>query len=189
MRAPVISQVTAGLLLAVILLGCTGGHPAPKTTRPVPVAGATTGPAASRTRPVTMADARHCPVTIGHPGPASPSPGELFGWASSYGNGSLWVGGLWPHGVITFTPDLLDPSGLMDMKFGWWRATDGNLTISGRRLDAPAPPLTADIPSGYGSTGFQATGVIFPAEGCWQVVGKVGHVTLTFVTFVIKPRA
>src|SRR5260370_18787111 len=100
MRAPVISQVTAGLLLAVILPGCTGGHPAPKTTRPVPVAGATTGPTASPTRPVTMADARHCPVTIGHPGPASPSPGELFGWARSYGTGALWVGRLGPPGGI-----------------------------------------------------------------------------------------
>jgi hypothetical protein len=28
--------------------------------------------------------------------------------------------------------------------------------------------------------------VTFPTEGCWRVTGKVGRVTLTFVTFVIK---
>jgi hypothetical protein len=72
------------------------------------------------------------------------------------------------------------------MKFGWWRAVTGPLRITGRRLDGEAPPLRADIPSGYGDTGFQATGVIFPTEGCWQVTGTVAGSTLTFVTFVIK---
>jgi hypothetical protein len=35
---------------------------------------------------------------------------------------------------------------------------------------------------------FQATGIIFPAEGCWQMTGKVGQATLRFVTLVIKRR-
>jgi hypothetical protein len=38
-------------------------------------------------------------------------------------------------------------------------------------------------------TGFQASGVYFPNEGCWEVTGRVGRTTLTFVTFVIKERA
>jgi hypothetical protein len=62
----------------------------------------------------------------------------------------------------------------------------GALTITGRRLDAPAPPLAASVPSGYGDTGFQASGAYFPTEGCWQVTGKVASTSLTFVTFVIK---
>jgi hypothetical protein len=37
-----------------------------------------------------------------------------------------------------------------------------------------------------GLTGFNASGVIFPAEGCWQVTGRADRVALTFVTFVIK---
>ena len=37
-----------------------------------------------------------------------------------------------------------------------------------------------------GLTGFNASGVIFPAEGCWQVTGRAGRVALTFVTCVIK---
>jgi hypothetical protein len=34
--------------------------------------------------------------------------------------------------------------------------------------------------------GFQASGVYFPTEGCWEVTGKVGTTSLTFVTVVIK---
>ena len=46
--------------------------------------------------------------------------------------------------------------------------------------------MTASIPSGYGDRGFQPAGVTFPTEGCWEVTGKAGTSTLTFVTFVIK---
>jgi hypothetical protein len=145
----------------------------------------------SLVRPVTMADARRCPVTIGHELPASLAwRGGLFGWGSAYGNGKLWVGGLWPHGVVVMTPDFIGPDGRMGMKFGWWRATSGYLTITGRRLDAPAPPASADThPGSYGTTGFNASGVYFPTEGCWQVAGRVGSGSLSFVTFVIRARS
>jgi hypothetical protein len=133
-----------------------------------------------------MADARHCPVTIGHPVPRSkPWREQLFGWGSAHGNASLWVGGLWPHGVVIITPDDVNPDGRLSMKFGWYRLTSGFLTITGRRLDAPAPSASG-LASGYGLTGFNASGVNFPTEGCWQVTGRVGRVTLTFVTFVIR---
>jgi hypothetical protein len=81
-----------------------------------------------------------------------------FGWSDSHGNGKLWVGGLWPHGVIVASGDFIQQDGPIYMKFGWWRKVAGALTITGRRLDAPAPPLTASVPSGYGDTGFQASG-------------------------------
>ncbi len=42
---------------------------------------------------------------------------------------------------------------------------------------------------GYGDTGFQATGVTFPREGCWLITGRVGRTSLTFITFVIKQPA
>lgn len=186
MPATLTIRILAGVLLAVGLLGCTGGQPAHKAVGAT--AGAAAGPTVYPTRPVTMADARNCPVTIGHPiPPTTPWRYQLFGWPSAYGNGSLWVGALWPHGVVIITPDQINPDGSMGMKFGWWRSTSGFLTITGRRLDAPAPPLSAQA-SGYALTGFNASGVTFPTEGCWQVTGKVGPVTLTFVTFVIKAR-
>jgi hypothetical protein len=36
------------------------------------------------------------------------------------------------------------------------------------------------------SPGFQATALIFPTQGCWEVAGQVGESTLIFVTRVVK---
>jgi hypothetical protein len=122
-------------------------------------------------------------------GPAGVSPDSFFGWDSSSGNGKLWVGGLWPDGVIDAGPDFVTPDGAVSMKFGWWRAVAGSLRITGRRLDGEAPPLRGYAPDGYGKTGFQASGVDFPTEGCWEVTGTIGATRLTFVTYVVKRGA
>lgn len=181
--------------MSVVLLGC-GGSPASTVAGSAPVAGSThrspqgaaSEPARYAARPVTVADARHCPVTIGHPVPGNVWwRKQLAGWNSAHGNGKLWVGGLWPHGVTIITRDDVGPDGQLGMKFGWYRLTSGYLQITGRRLDGSAPPASGmTFPGGYGLTGFNASGVVFPAEGCWQVTGRVGPVALTFVTFVIK---
>ena len=65
----------------------------------------------------------------------------------------------------------------------WIRPQGTQLTISGRRLDANASPATATIPCCY-PTGFQATGLAFPTEGCWQISAKAGTSALTFITRV-----
>ena len=180
----------AAAALSAVLLGCTGS-PARTTASSAPVAGSAGAsprgtPPGHPARPVTMADARACPVTIGHPvPPTEPWRDDLFGWSSTYGNGSLWVGALWTHGVVFITPDNVNSDGTLGMKFGWYRLTSGFLTITGRRLDAQAPPASGQA-SDYGLTGFAASGVTFPTEGCWQVTGRVGRVVLTFVTFVIQ---
>jgi hypothetical protein len=57
---------------------------------------------------------------------------------------------------------------------------------TGKRLDGAAPPLRASIPEGYGDTGFQAIGVIFPIARCWEVTGEVGETRLTFLTRAVK---
>lgn len=127
-----------------------------------------------------------CPVT--KPNGNTP-PGERSG-GSYYGNGALWTG-LYPDGTVVFRPGgpgFVLADGSLSMKFPWWRAVRGKLTIQGRRLDAPAPPLRASIPGGYAETGFQATGLIFPTEGCWEVTGRVGEASLTFVTRVVRLR-
>jgi hypothetical protein len=78
------------------------------------------------------------------------------------------------------------------MKFPWWRGPGvvGALAITGRRLgpqaDKSAPPLQAEIPQGYGETGFQASALVFPTEGCWEVTGRAGEAALTFVTWVTR---
>jgi hypothetical protein len=107
----------------------------------------------------------------------------------AHGNGKLWTV-LWANGTVLFQPNgpgFIGEDGSLSMKWPWYRGVQGRLTITGRRLDGPAPPLRADIPEGYRETGFQATALIFPTEGCWEVTGQVGETSpLTFVTRVIK---
>jgi hypothetical protein len=128
------------------------------------------------------ADAAVCPVT-------RPNGKRVEGRSGggNYGNDAL-VTGLWPDGTVVFKPGgpgfVLD-DGALSMKFPWWRLRKGELTIEGRRLDGDAPPLRARIPCCY-STGFQATSLIFPTPGCWEVTGRVGDGSLTFVTRVQK---
>lgn len=118
-----------------------------------------------------------CPVT--RPNGWAP-PGSTFG-AEFHGNGSLWVG-LQPANIVV---DERQPDGAVWQKFGWFRRVVGTLTITGRRLDGPAPPLRAEVPDGYGDRDFQSSGIFFPTEGCWEVTGRAGEATLTFVTLVL----
>lgn len=122
-----------------------------------------------------------CPLTIPNgstPPNARPSPNR-------HGNGTLWVD-LWPENKILVEPNQVDVDGSIGVKFGWYRGVSGQLTIEGRRLDAPALPLQADILDGYGDSGFQASGILFPSEGCWEITGIVSDVKLTFVTLLIR---
>ena len=112
--------------------------------------------------------------------PAGNTPGT-----SAYGNGKLFVWALDMRGTIVATPDFVNPDGSIGWKFPWMRVVPGSLTITGQRLDAPAPPLKSYVPSGYGDVGFQASGVTFPSEGCWRITGKVDHTSVTFVNLVI----
>jgi hypothetical protein len=110
---------------------------------------------------------------------------------NSYGNHQLSLGpfGLWPDGTVVFKPGgagSVTTDGALGMKFGWTRGVRGQLRIAGRRLDAPAPPLRSIVPNGYGEIGFQATSLIFSTPGCWEVTGRVGEASLTFVTRVVK---
>ena len=77
--------------------------------------------------------------------------------------------------------------GALGMKFPWWRGDGvrGHLRIEGRRLDGDAPPLRSEF-TDYGDRGFQASYVIFPTPGCWEVTGRAGDASITFVASVVK---
>jgi hypothetical protein len=121
-------------------------------------------------------EAAPCPVT-------EPSLDE---W--TYGNDALQVG-LPPAGTFTFEPRgagfVAVSDGALGIKVGWNRLIPGHLRIEGRRLDAVAPPLRFHAPP-YGDIGFQASSVIFPTPGCWEVTGSIGDASLTFVVLVQK---
>ncbi len=72
-----------------------------------------------------------------------------------------------------------------------WRTEDvPNLTVTGRRLDAPAPPL----PTEHDNNGwtddshhpFMVTGIFIPALGCWAITGDYQGYRLTFVVLVTE---
>jgi hypothetical protein len=121
-----------------------------------------------------------CGVT--QPNGSQPPDGNIGG-ELVHGNGSLWVA-MPPSNVVVTEPSA---GGTIQTKYPWWRSVSGTLRIEGRRLDGPAVGLTAtDVPDGYGVVGFQASAVTFPTEGCWEVTGRAGDASLTFVTLVLK---
>ena len=139
-----------------------------------------------------------CPVTVA----TGRVPKEVarFGGAEfNYGNANLRVI-LRPHGTLIAgrLPDggsmaTINRDGSISTKLAWWRGLSAKLVghklvVTGHRLDAPAGRLRAAVPDGYGSQGVQPTGPTFPTVGCWQVIGKQGNISLSFVVKVTKVR-
>jgi hypothetical protein len=131
-----------------------------------------------------------CGVTL----PNGKHPAGTAAGPDWYGNGKLFTGGLWPHGVILADPRFINLDGSIGMKFPWWGVGVPHklLKIRGQRLDGPSRPLRARVqwgqPEGFRGS-FWSSGLTFPRAGCWQVTGRVGSVRLTFVTLVRKVAA
>jgi len=118
-----------------------------------------------------------CPVTstIEARAPREPGVGPLEGAWYMNADRSIWAMHIhpWTAGVGDKVP--------------WIRPVGAQLEIVGRRVDGSAPPLKVQIPGGYSSR-FQATGMEFPVEGCWEVTGKAGGKLLRFVTKVERGK-
>jgi hypothetical protein len=170
----------------LLLFGCSGAQSDERrsATSTLEVGADDGEPAGSSTASAT------CRVTI----PTRSVKGEDIGAAAfNFGTADLRVHLNWPRGRLRAgvlpgggTIATINADGSITAKVGWWRGIPGKLVISGRRLDGEAPPLRADVPEGYGSQGFQPTGLTFPTTGCWEVTGKVGDAELTFVVTVSK---
>lgn len=172
MKRLVAREISAGLVAALLFIS-------PACAKPW----------ASRAREPDAHVLYSCPITLpnGTRNPLRPPgcSGKVLpeqGFYGNHGNGKLWVT-LPENGILRLKPM---EDGRLGKKFPWWRHVCGRLTITGRRLDAPSQPLEASIPEGYGDTGFQATGVHFSTEGCWEVTGRAGDAELTFVLEVRK---
>jgi hypothetical protein len=70
------------------------------------------------------------------------------------------------------------------MKFMWWRGSGahGVLRITGQEIASHAPVRGRTF--GYGYSGFNASSIFFPGQGCYRVTGSAGGAALTFVTLV-----
>jgi len=95
-------------------------------------------------------------------------------------------------GKLVFHPGgagFIDTDGALGMKWGWVRRIAGDLIVGGRRLDGDAPPARSYMNFGYGTRGFQASYLVFPSPGCWEITGRIGDRSLTFVVQVEKVGA
>ena len=153
----------ACLLVSIILAGCTlldatGAGPAPVTpTAACPV-----------TEPAWLSPPDDAAVS------GSPEPGYYF---VNQGR-SMWASAWWTGQEESYLR-----AGDEGVKVGWFRPAGATLEITGQRLDGPAPPLEAHAPCCY-PTRFQATGLVFPSAGCWQVTGRAAGSELSFVVMV-----
>ena len=80
-------------------------------------------------------------------------------------------------------------------KLFWWRQgydayaePQPKLTVTGKRLDSPAPPLAVDRATNvfvaHGAA--MLVGLGFPTLGCWEITGRYEGDDLTFVVSVAK---
>jgi hypothetical protein len=122
-----------------------------------------------------------CPVT--EPVWAKPPDDSAVQGSPGYGyyfvnqDRSIWASAWW---TTEEYPLRVSEEGV---KVGWFRPAGATLEITGRRLDGRAPPLDAHVPCCY-PTRFQATGLYFPTEGCWEVTAKAAQSELVFVVMV-----
>lgn len=122
----------------------------------------------------------YCPATdaVRAEPPRDPN-ADPFGSGPWYANGdrTIWAG--WDAVRMR--------AGKKGNKVLWIRPAGTQLTVVGRRLDTTASPMKPTIPCCY-PTGFQASRLAFPTEGCWEIVAVAGTRQLTFVTRVGPER-
>lgn len=127
------------------------------------------------------APAEPCPATepawiLPPDDPAVLNP-PAYGYYYVNEDNSIWASAYWPGEEYPLR------AGEDGNKLGWFRPSGTALEIKGRRLDEQAPPLYAEVPCCY-PTRFQATGLYFPTQGCWEVTAKAADSMLSFIVRV-----
>jgi hypothetical protein len=137
-----------------------------------------------------------CPVTrppeppFSAPPPYPPAPPPVYAGQFWYGTEELWTllraDGLWQR--------LPRHNGAYGQKVFWWRQgydwrvePEPALTVTGRRLDAPAPPFASSgATNGFRDDigSFMLVGVGIPTAGCWEITGRTAGAELSFVVWV-----
>jgi hypothetical protein len=62
----------------------------------------------------------------------------------------------------------------------------GKLNVTGRRIDADAPPLRFETGTPNSDSGFLASYLNFSTPGCWEVTTQVGDRVDSKMTFVTR---
>lgn len=141
-------------------------------------------------------DGRFAPPT---PMPTDPraSVGGLGTNQFWFGSSNLWtmlpVDGVWKGWKVPTKPGDF----VYDNKLPWFRVhpafspKDGPLTVTGKRLDGPAPSFTETFQSnGFAQDDDNAMvmgGISIPVFGCWHVTGRYKDQKLGFTVWVAPP--
>jgi hypothetical protein len=138
-----------------------------------------------------------CPVTKPSQPPflpPAPYPSDGLVWI---GSPKLWTdiprNGTW-RGLPHYTPE---DTRFRQKLFWWsqgydWRSENPpELTITGKRLDGSAPPLSTDPHANAGWTNdrnhaFIVAGIFIPTLGCWKITGHYRGEELSYVVWVSK---
>jgi TonB-like protein len=191
-----------GLTLLACFAGSASGQTEIMVAPPLPRQESSTDATAPHDAPPAS-----CPVTLPSdgrfvpPAPLSADPkvnlsglGENQFW---FGSQRLWtmlpIDGIWRPWQVPSRPGDFAYSN----KLPWGRLNppfsrkDGPLTITGKRLDGPAPRFTeTEESSGFGrdyASGGIMGGFNIPVSGCWQVTGHYKDQDLSFTVWVARP--
>lgn len=133
-----------------------------------------------------------CPVTQPPDPPYTPppsysSPEEGAFW---YGSDALWtmlpLDGTW-RGLPFSDNGYTQKTFWWQQGYDWQADPQPDLTVTGKRLDASAPPLLASgATNGYNPDlgSFMLVGVDIPTDGCWEITGQAGDQSLSFIVWV-----
>lgn len=128
---------------------------------------------------VTAPAGEGCPTTKpnGNVPPVAPGAWSGFHW---HGNGALWVW-LRPDGILV--TNALGGEKKIWVAKEWGRT----LSVNYRTLDTPSAPITAPVVSGTlsGYDGPSWASRMSFQPGCWQISGRLGDVSLSFVVQVV----
>lgn len=156
------------LIMSAVLTACTAINATDADTSPM-------SPAESTTTAVCQVTE---PAWVKPPEDAAVEGSPEYGYYFVNQDRSIWASAWW-----TEAEDYHLLAGEEGVKVGWFRPAGATLEITGQRVDGQAAPLHTHVPCCY-PTRFQATGLIFPTEGCWEVTAKAADSELSFVVWV-----
>jgi hypothetical protein len=186
---------SAFLTLTILLLLASFSLAGPQTNRSAQAAASPAVQHFLQNAPRTaMPDA--CPVTQPPARrfvPPSPYPTQIDDGSFWFGTEKLWTflgkDGTW-KGLSHYKPtDTSFRQKLFWFREGWLLEAQPKLEVTGKRLDATAPPLEANTSNGWTDDRlhpFMVTGIDMPTIGCWKITARYEDAELSFVVWVTQ---